>query len=398
LLFPAAAGAQVLLPPSVIQQQAERASKQASSNAASDPHAAHKEQHDQIEALRTTALGDDPAAAAAALHSLRGMGDAGKPALREVVRQLLARDRATLAKAATLPSAAEMRQLSDKVADERSAARANIKVLAHDETLQIAHQHYDSLKSMWEKLHGGIAQAEAISAAMARRHELLSLWHDLMPADKQYSDDSEARLAAQAQRAFGFTPAQLSSVGELADGQGPAEPVLRDIWFHRMCRRIAAFNMQAEKFMTAPELDNARTINTYREYLGVLPYEFDPRLVAAARDHTQEMVTLKYFDHASPVPENKTPWDRMRKAGYSAGSGENIAMGKGSERTFWMWFDSPPHHQNMSAVKHTAAGIGNVGKTWTLTMGSGPRLMLASPDERKAVFANVKPMPVLKDR
>ena len=275
-----------------------------------------------------------------------------------------------------------------------AGARANIDKLAHDETLPLAHKHYESLKSMWEKLHGSFAQVDAITRALSRRGELLGIWKNLMPDDKQFSDDAEIKLAAKSERAFGFSATQMAALPELGQGEPPQDSVLRDLWFYRACRRIEAFNAYAQKFMTGPELENARFMNEYREYLGILPSELDPRLVESARGHSKEMVTMNYFAHESPVAANKTPWDRIRTAGYPNGSGENIAAGVGKgEQAFWMWFDSPGHHQNMARIGNTALGVGQVGVTWTQNMGSGPRLMLAPPAERKSILSHTKSLP-----
>ena len=395
-VFPLAASAQLVIPPSIIQQQAEREQKAARNSSttqpASDKTVVDKDHRQQIETLRTAALGDDPVAAIGAVRKLRGLGAAAKTALRDVVGKMLAHDRNVIQDAHGLPSAGDLRDLSDQILLERKAARVNIDKLAHgDDTIPTAHTHYDALKTMWDKLHAAFNQADSISIALSRRSELLNLWRDLMPADKQYSEAAEAKLAAKAERDFGFTPAQLSALPELGQGEAPADPVLRDLWFYRACRRIAAYNATVAKCMSTGEHENFVFVNTYREYLGILPYEIDPRLVNAARDHSQEMVTLKYFSHDSPVPANKSPWDRIRNAGYGHGSGENIAAGTNSgEKAFWMWFDSPGHHQNMAGKGSTAMGVGNAGADWTQDMGAGSRLMLASPADRAAALANVK--------
>ncbi len=104
------------------------------------------------------------------------------------------------------------------------------------------------------------------------------------------------------------------------------------------------------------------------------------------------MVDLHYFSHESPTPANKTHIQRMHNAGYDNGYGENIAMGSASgEQTFWMWFDSPGHHQNMANPNATALGVGENGVYWTQNTGTGKRLMLLNPDERQALLAASKP-------
>ncbi len=67
--------------------------------------------------------------------------------------------------------------------------------------------------------------------------------------------------------------------------------------------------------------------NQQRQRLGLAPTRYDYRLQAAARQHSTEMVEMKYFDHNSPVNKNETVKRRLKNAGirYGAG-GENIAI------------------------------------------------------------------------
>ncbi len=213
------------------------------------------------------------------------------------------------------------------------------------------------------------------------------MWREVMPNDKQYSEAAEAKLAAKADRVLALTTAQTSALPDFGQGEAPTEPLVRDLWFYRACRQIEAYNESIQKCMTPAELENAQAVNTYREYLGILPYEYDPRLVESARGHSKEMVRMKYFAHDSPVEANKTPWDRMKAAKYENGAGENIAAGTSSgTAAFWMWFDSPGHHQNMARAGSTALGVGVTAATWTQNMGAGPRAMLT--EKRKIGAGN----------
>ena len=397
LVLPAASFAQIAIPPLVIQHQAEREQRAAQGNPdpAMQHRAAAKDQQQQIETLKATALGDDSAAAINALHQLRNLGEPAKATFRELVGKLLAHDSAVLQSAHDLSSSTKLGELSVQISDERKEARANIDKLSHDDdSIPKAHKLYDSLKTDWEKLIGSFSQADAIGRALSRRGELVTMWKDLMPTDKQYSDDSEAKLAVRAEKAFGFTAAQLTSMPEIGQGEAPTEPVLRDLWFYRACRRIQSYNALVSTSMTTGEQENFVCVNSYREYLGILPCEIDPRLVSAARDHSQEMVKLGYFAHDSPTEGLKSPWDRIGKTGYKGGSGENIFAGSSSgQAAFNAWFDSPGHHQNMASKGSTALGVGNIGNTFTQDMGSGKRLMLQSPEDRKEAIGNFKAAP-----
>lgn len=67
--------------------------------------------------------------------------------------------------------------------------------------------------------------------------------------------------------------------------------------------------------------------NQQRQRLGLPPFQFDSRLQKAARQHSQEMVQLGYFQHTSPLPENETVKKRIENEGIAFGTtGENIAV------------------------------------------------------------------------
>ena len=382
--------AQLVIPPSVMQRQADQ-KHTGSDAAAADQRDKTRSERKQIELLKSAALGADGSTVLSAVRELKDLGDPAKPTLREALRTLLGRDRSMLESLRGMPGAPALADASEKLAAERQAAVANIAKLAHDQTLKVAHDHYDSLKSAWESLRPVLGQMDAMARALGRRQELLADYRELVPTDRQYSPEAEARLTERAQKLLGFSAEQLAAIPEGAEGPSPSGPVLRDLWFFRTCRRVAAYNQTLPTGMTPGELENAQLVNGYREYLGIAPYEFDPRLVEAARGHSREMVALHYFDHESPVAANHTPWDRIKAAGYKNGSGENIAMGAGTgKEAFWMWFDSPGHHQNMARAGNTTLGVGNVGVHWTQNMGSGRRLMLASPEERKAELESAR--------
>ncbi|MFQ5606283.1 MAG: CAP domain-containing protein [bacterium] len=67
--------------------------------------------------------------------------------------------------------------------------------------------------------------------------------------------------------------------------------------------------------------------NRQRKRLGMKPFEFEVRLQKVARQHSGEMVELKYFEHHSPVIKNQTIRQRVSRAGIKYGiQGENIAI------------------------------------------------------------------------
>jgi hypothetical protein len=128
-----------------------------------------------------------------------------------------------------------------------------------------------------------------------------------------------------------------------------------------------------ENLRTAREIDPGEALgildlNALRLLLGLRPLRIDPKLCAAARDHSRDMRTLGFFAHESPVEGKKTPFQRASRFGTSA-SAENISTGnRSASGTNLGWFHSPGHHRNMLA-NHSTIGIGRSGTLWTQMFG-----------------------------
>jgi uncharacterized protein YkwD len=125
----------------------------------------------------------------------------------------------------------------------------------------------------------------------------------------------------------------------------------------------------AKGAVPADEGEGIRDLNEMRMLLGLEPVLLDPKLHAAARGHSQDMVGKKFFAHESPVPGKKTPWDRAKLAGTTAGA-ENIFAGNAAPLAANMgWFFSPGHHVNMFG-KHRRGGMGRHEGHWTQLFGN----------------------------
>lgn len=111
-------------------------------------------------------------------------------------------------------------------------------------------------------------------------------------------------------------------------------------------------------------------INDERAKNGAGPLSFNSALNRAARLHAEDMAKRGYFDHNTP--EGKTPFQRMKEAGYSGGMmGENIFRGSSNPGApFSWWMKSPPHHSNMVNKEFKSAGLGNSQGYWVLDLGS----------------------------
>jgi uncharacterized protein YkwD len=131
---------------------------------------------------------------------------------------------------------------------------------------------------------------------------------------------------------------------------------------------ILAANAAVVKQLDPEESRAILALNVMRNLLGLNPVMIDLKLCAAARDHSHDMETKKFFAHDSPVPGKKTPWDRAARMGTSA-SAENIFAGsQDGAAANLAWFHSPGHHKNMLGA-HKRVGMGRSGVHFTEMFG-----------------------------
>ncbi|MFI6597975.1 CAP domain-containing protein [Nonomuraea sp. NPDC050536] len=108
--------------------------------------------------------------------------------------------------------------------------------------------------------------------------------------------------------------------------------------------------------------------NKARASNGCRPLVSDPKLSAAAREHSADMAAKGYFDHTSK--DGRSPGDRIKAAGFSPIStwGENIAMGQRTPADVVEgWLNSPGHRANIMncAFTHIGVGYAKQGPLWT---------------------------------
>ncbi|MDX1963752.1 MAG: CAP domain-containing protein [Pirellulales bacterium] len=133
-------------------------------------------------------------------------------------------------------------------------------------------------------------------------------------------------------------------------------------------RQVLAKNEKLAADLDPEESRCILELNLLRGLLGLNVLEIDPALVAASRDHSQDMRELKFFAHESPVTGKKTPWDRAVNFKTTA-DGENIFMGSplGNEAHL-AWFHSPGHFKNQLG-DHRRIGVGKSVAHWTQMFG-----------------------------
>ena len=109
--------------------------------------------------------------------------------------------------------------------------------------------------------------------------------------------------------------------------------------------------------LTALEDEVTERTNAERAAAGCGPVTTDERLRTAARAHSQDMAVNDYFSHTSL--DGRSPFDRMRDAGYPRPAGENIAYGYRTPADVMNgWMNSDGHRRNLLNCSHVSIGVG----------------------------------------
>ena len=133
-------------------------------------------------------------------------------------------------------------------------------------------------------------------------------------------------------------------------------------------RQIFADNSQLADQLEAEEARCMLALNLTRCLLGLNPLKIDLKLVAAARDHSQDMVKHNFFAHQSPLEGKKEFWERAPLFDTTA-SAENIASGiSDGAALHHLWWHSPGHHRNMLR-ESSRIGVGRYEQHWTQLFG-----------------------------
>ncbi len=191
--------------------------------------------------------------------------------------------------------------------------------------------------------------------SLAAAHDALKALCQLQPAGMDSPLDPDA-LLAELDRAL-----DMSHHGLKSSAQRAAADILR-------------FNEEIASSVSPEERELHRLTNRYRMMMGLRPVKIDEALVRAARKHSQEMMDLKYFAHASPVKEHRTPSMRAAAEGWGGGVSENIARGAPTpEGALRGWLHSSGHHRNIVGAGWTHLGCGKAkgGAFWTQNFGKG---------------------------
>jgi uncharacterized protein YkwD len=345
------------------------------------PTAADREAARKIAQLARVAKGNNELAAMAALREMATLGEPARAELTAAARFCLDRDERLLRRASA-SSVQRLASMQTQMDAQREKAWAVIDKLDKS-TVPQARANYNQLMPMQAEIGRAYGQLAPIAVALGRRDELLTMWRPgASEQELATREASEPPLLASAEEALGMTAAEARTCLAPPGRDDGGNPILKGLRHFIACRAIDGFNAQQAQHLNRQEQSNAAMVNAYREALGILPMEWDPRLIQSSRRHSKEMAELGFFGHESPTPENKTHTMRMRNAGHPNGIAENCAMGNGSgEATFWQWFDSPGHHKNMVGRTYIGLGVGKWGTHWTQNMAGGRRLTWMTPQD-----------------
>ncbi|MDO0936900.1 CAP domain-containing protein [Streptomyces sp. DG2A-72] len=120
------------------------------------------------------------------------------------------------------------------------------------------------------------------------------------------------------------------------------------------------------------EAEVLKLVNQERAKVGCSPVSANSALAELARDFSDAMAALGFFDHTDP--NGATPWDRAEAAGIADLGGENIARGQADAAAVMeAWMNSPGHKANILNCDFKTLGVGvhlgPGGPWWTQDFG-----------------------------
>lgn len=124
-----------------------------------------------------------------------------------------------------------------------------------------------------------------------------------------------------------------------------------------------------------PNIDEQRQVqitNAYRRMLGRRALAWNPKIEAAAQGHSDHMANSGEFSHFEQGdPARRTPFDRLKLAGYPRGVSENINMGRGDPKSAHEgWTHSSGHHRNLLMQGHREMASAIASEYWTQNFGA----------------------------
>lgn len=120
------------------------------------------------------------------------------------------------------------------------------------------------------------------------------------------------------------------------------------------------------------EGDLTDLVEGHRLRLGVPRLQFDEALSKAAQLHAAEMHRLGYFSHSSPVPDNRSPSDRLAKVGWpeERRHAELLAKADTAPAAFAALLAKPENATVLADPTYAHAGVARSGDCWVVLLGA----------------------------
>ena len=159
--------------------------------------------------------------------------------------------------------------------------------------------------------------------------------------------------------------------------RGQTSVHLRNFALNEEERRRLDRDVQVRAYNAGLEIDHGertqmKVTNDYRVMMGRRRMAYNEKVYKAAKWHADWMGRTGVFGHfEEDDPERRTPFDRLRKEGYTQGAGENCAISGGPTQAHDGWVHSSGHHRNLLYEGHTEMASANSGRYWVQNFGGG---------------------------
>jgi len=136
-------------------------------------------------------------------------------------------------------------------------------------------------------------------------------------------------------------------------------------------RQVEEYNEKLQDKDVTPEVKkHVKIVNDYRAMLGLKKLFIDPRLVRAAKKHSEKCNTARKIWHDGP---DGTRFSRLKAEGFQEPScSENVQLsseGTDPQRAFDAWYVAADHHRNMLNDQWVVIGWSYVGMVSTQYFG-----------------------------
>lgn len=260
----------------------------------------------------------------------------------------------------------KLRAMKLELNKRREAALAVI----YDPKIYLPENHPDYPKG--DKFNGQQQVDEAVNAVRQLWEQGGAFLASLDPSIKR-DIDAVQEIDARYLREFGEEPTEddLKGFEEIMNNLN-SKIDLKSFALTAEERKIYEWNRWVDKYnealndpaVTKEEKEHFKVLNDYREMMGRKRLFLDPRLCRATKKHSSACNAAQRIWHEGP---DGSPQSRAQAEGFTAGVGENVAMGYGSPAEIWTrgWYRASDHHRNGLSDAWNCGGYGYVGSVGT---------------------------------